>query len=75
MIEPFSAHYLRHTHATNLFRCGKDILYIQQQLGHTKPETTLNIYTHLVQNHTISRTSKVINFDKYINKIGEAKAQ
>lgn len=75
VIEPFSAHYLRHTHATNLFRCGKDILYIQQQLGHTKPETTLNIYTHLVQNHTISRTSKVINFDKYINKIGEAKAQ
>lgn len=73
VIEQFSAHYLRHTHATNLFHCGKDILYVQQQLGHTKPETTLNIYTHLVQSHNISRTSKVISFDKYLEKLSAAK--
>ncbi len=73
VIERFSAHYLRHTHATNLFHCGKDILYVQQQLGHTKPETTLNIYTHLVKNHSISKSNKVISFDKYISKISDAR--
>lgn len=73
VIEPFTAHYLRHTHATNLFHCGKDILYVQEQLGHTKPETTLNIYTHLVKNHSISKSDKVIDFDEYISKISEEK--
>lgn len=73
VIERFTAHYLRHTHATNLFLCGKDILYIQNQLGHAEPETTLNIYTHLVKNHTISKTNKVINFDKYLDKISKEK--
>lgn len=73
VIEPFTAHYLRHTHATNLFHCGKDILYVQTQLGHTKPETTLNIYTHLVKNHSISKSDKVIDFDEYISKISEEK--
>ena len=72
VIEPFTAHYLRHTHATNLFHCGKDILYVQAQLGHTKPETTLNIYTHLVKNRSISKSNKVIDFDKYIAKISKA---
>lgn len=73
VIEPFTAHYLRHTHATNLFHCGKDILYVQEQLGHTKPETTLNIYTHLVKKHNISKSNKIIDFDKYIAKISKEK--
>lgn len=69
VIERFTAHSLRHTHATNLFHCGKDILYVQHQLGHSKPETTLNIYTHLVKDNSISRTSRVISFDKYLDRI------
>lgn len=75
VIERFSAHYLRHTHATNLFHCGKDILYVQEQLGHTKPETTLNIYTHLVKNNNISKSKKVIDFDKYLSKISKEKTK
>ena len=71
VIEKFTAHCLRHTHATNLFHCGKDILYVQHQLGHSKPETTLNIYTHLVKDNSISKTNKVISFDKYIEKISK----
>jgi integrase len=65
---------LRHTHATNLFRCGRDILYIRDQLGHADPETTLKIYTHLVKNHQISKTNKVISIDKYFEKISTQKA-
>lgn len=72
VIERFTAHYLRHTHATNLFHCGKDLLYVQQQLGHAKPETTLNIYTHLVKTKQIQKNSKIINFNTYINKIARA---
>lgn len=62
VIEPFTAHCLRHTHATNLFYSGYDILYIQHQLGHTKPETTLNIYTHLMQDDTEMPAKKLDDF-------------
>lgn len=73
VIEKFTAHYLRHTFATNLFFCGQDLLYVQQQLGHAKPETTLNIYTHLVQTNQIHKTDKVIDFNAYISAITNAK--
>lgn len=63
VIDGFTAHYLRHTHATNLFKAGYDVLYIQKQLGHSKPETTLNIYTHLVTDTKKETQSKL---DKYL---------
>ncbi len=66
-IEPFTAHYLRHTHATNLFYAGYDLLYVQQQLGHTRPETTMNIYTHFVKEKNKGNVSKL---DAYIKKLG-----
>lgn len=69
VIEKFTAHYLRHTFATNLFFCGQDLLYVQQQLGHAKPETTLNIYTHLVQTNQIQKTNKIIDFNVYLSAI------
>ena len=39
---------LRHYFATMLYHKTRDILYVKQQLGHKRIETTL-IYTHLVQ--------------------------
>lgn len=63
VIKPFTAHFLRHTHATNLFKAGYDILYIQKQLGHSKPETTLNVYTHLVED---KQKKASILLDKYL---------
>lgn len=65
VIEPFTAHYLRHTHATNLFKAGYDILYIQKQMGHANPEITLNTYTHLVEERKKTSVSKL---DKYIEE-------
>lgn len=71
VIERFTAHYLRHTCATNLFHCGKNVLYVQEQLGHAKPETTLNIYTHLVKSGGVSK-NRVISINKYLERVSKA---
>jgi integrase/recombinase XerD len=40
-------HLLRHTHATELIRAGWDMAHVQQRLGHTDIQTTINTYVHL----------------------------
>jgi site-specific recombinase XerD len=45
-------HTLRHSYATHLMENGTGIRYIQELLGHSKPETTM-IYTD-VSSHNIS---------------------
>lgn len=41
-----NAHSFRHTHATNLAAAGIQPVTVARRLGHSKPDTTLNVYTH-----------------------------
>lgn len=47
LIDTFTAHQLRHTFATMLYKSGVDVLTAKEQLGHEDIATTLGIYTHL----------------------------
>ena len=42
-------HDLRHTYASLLIEQGENIKYIQDQLGHSSPTVTLNVYAHLMK--------------------------
>lgn len=44
-------HSLRHTHASMMKWMGYDLLDVSAQLGHSQKSTTLNIYSHLFENH------------------------
>jgi integrase len=52
-------HALRHTHASSLIAAGVDVLTVSRRLGHAKPTTTLNVYSHLFRN-TDDRAAQVI---------------
>lgn len=47
LMPDFTPHWLRHTYATILYHAGVDVLTAKELLGHSKIQTTLDIYTHL----------------------------
>ncbi len=42
-------HDMRHTYASLLIEQGENIKYIQNQLGHSSPTVTWNVYAHLMK--------------------------
>ena len=61
----FTAHQLRHTYATMLYHSGVDIKSASELLGHTNIEITMNIYTHLMNEHKVISISK---YDQFLNR-------
>ncbi|WP_299095625.1 tyrosine-type recombinase/integrase [uncultured Metabacillus sp.] len=42
-------HSLRHSHTSILAELGFDLIEIMDRLGHTKEETTVNMYLHVTK--------------------------
>jgi len=61
IIKKVTPHTLRHSYATHLLENGVDLRYIQELLGHSKPETTM-IYTHVA-------TKSLLEIESPLDKI------
>lgn len=57
-------HGFKHTHASLLFEASAEIKDVQERLGYSDIQTTMNIYTHV----TPARKEKTgEQFAKYVN--------
>ena len=55
-------HGLRHTYATRLFELNVQIKTVQKLMGHSDIQTTMNIYTHVMQNVIDDAVENLNNF-------------
>lgn len=53
-----SLHSLRHGFASLLIAAGLNVAFVSRQLGHTKPTTTLGVYTHLFAHAEHAQTAR-----------------
>lgn len=67
VIEPFTAHMLRHTYATLLYDAGVDAKSAQKYLGHANLELTLKVYTHLTK---YKEDKSIENLNRMIEEAG-----
>lgn len=64
-LKKVTTHGLRHTHCSLLFEAGASLKEVQDRLGHSDIQTTLNIYTHVtdkVQEEVIMKFSNYVDF-------------
>lgn len=64
-LKRITIHGFRHTHCSLLFEAGATVLMVQERLGHSDIQTTMNVYAH-VSEKTKDSTAKL--FAEYINK-------
>lgn len=60
-IKPITSHALRHTHCSYLLSKGISIYYISKRLGHKNIKTTLEVYSHLLEESYETENDKAIN--------------
>ena len=67
-------HTLRHRYATHLLENGIGLRYIQELLGHSKPETTM-VYTHVAKKDLLNIESPLDTIILSLNKIDKLEQQ
>ena len=65
VIPRITAHWLRHTYITLLYKSGVDVLTAKEQAGHADISTTLEIYTHLDKQYKHKQIQKLDEYMKY----------
>lgn len=65
---PITPHYLRHNYITMLYEAGVDMTEAMKLVGHRDIQTTINIYTHLKEEHLKKATAKI---DHVFKKVAE----
>lgn len=63
-LKVITPHGFRHTHCSLLFEAGASIKEVQDRLGHSDIQTTMNIYAHVTEKKKEETADK---FAKYIN--------
>lgn len=61
-LKSITAHGLRHTHCSLLFEAGVSIKEVQDRLGHSDVQTTLNIYAHVSKEKKTSAIQKFVDY-------------
>ncbi|MGO1356292.1 tyrosine-type recombinase/integrase [Alkalibacterium gilvum] len=64
-LKKVTVHQLRHSHCSLLFESGATIKEVQERLGHSSYEVTLNIYTHVTEqkkDETADRFAQHVGF-------------
>lgn len=61
-VKPCKLHTLRHTHATLLLKNNIPISVISARLGHSKISTTMDVYTHALEEDSIAAAGLIDNF-------------
>jgi integrase len=63
-------HALRHTYVSLLLSQGVSVKYIQQQVGHSRINTTMDIYAHLipeVNEHAVNVLENIISCEQNVS--------
>ena len=71
LIKTFTAHELRHTFCTLLYKAGVDVLTAKDQMGHADIKVTMGIYTHLDAKY---KAAKMDALDMYLENACKSNA-
>lgn len=63
-LKKVTTHGLRHTHCSLLFEAGASLKEVQDRLGHSDIQTTMNIYTHVTKK---AQKQAIEKFSSYLN--------
>lgn len=61
-LNPITIHGFRHTHCSLLFEAGATVKEVQNRLGHTNPEMTIQVYTHISNKQAKNIPDKFVSF-------------